>query len=217
MVRKSEKGGLLAFRKAKAKELVDSANVVSDPLANALNLSGAPSTTPSNFTLDLQCSRPQFLPEELLNDLFSILQKNMQLLYEQSSWGWDEDKKRAETFSPKAWLLLCRIGVAQDSPKQMAGFVSFRFERESQYAVLYCYDIQLREEFRGLSIGRYLMDVLSMVARAHRMERLLLTVFKDNKRALKFFHTLGFKTDESDPSQFKDNPPVDYQILSKIL
>ncbi|GAA55050.1 N-alpha-acetyltransferase 40 NatD catalytic subunit [Clonorchis sinensis] len=212
MVRKSEKGGLLAFRKAKAKELVDLANVVSDPLANALNSSDALSTTPSNFTLDLQCSRPQFLPEELLNDLFSILQKNMQ-----SSWGWDEDKKRAETFSPKAWLLLCRIGVAQDSPKQMAGFVSFRFEREGQYAVLYCYDIQLREEFRGLSIGRYLMDVLSMVARTHRMERLLLTVFKANKRALKFFHTLGFKTDESDPSQFKDNPPVDYQILSKIL
>lgn len=80
---------------------------------------------------------------------------------------------------------------------------------------MYCYEIQLRDRYRGRSIGRCLMNLLSLIAKDSKISSVMLTVFKFNERALRFFQNLGFSKDESDPSNFKGNPQVDYLIMSK--
>lgn len=147
---------------------------------------------------------------------FRLFYYHLQDYYERSSWKWDVDKKRKETFSSKSWLLTCRI-QEENSPHLpvIAGFVSFRFEYEGGRPVLYCYEIQLRDRYRGRSIGRCLMNLLSLIAKDSKISSVMLTVFKFNERALRFFQNLGFSKDESDPSNFKGNPQVDYLIMSK--
>ncbi|KAF8568670.1 hypothetical protein P879_07802 [Paragonimus westermani] len=216
---KSERGGLQALRKAKAQELVNAANNSTNPLLCSLSLSNMAPAPPAHVSLELQCLRASLLESSVQEELFSLLKSNMQHFYETSSWKWDEDKKWAEVFSPKAWLILCKCvdKITDCGACESAGFVSFRFEREGSHPVLYCYDIQLQVHFRGLSVGRYLIDVLTCIAAHFKMHRILLTVFKSNTRALNFFRKNGFDTDQTDPSQFEGNPIVDYRILSRKL
>ncbi|CAL8077016.1 unnamed protein product [Calicophoron daubneyi] len=215
---KTAKGAVASYRKFKATELVTAANKIPCPLSVVADSVDMFKPKRANLDVRLECSRPHTLNSEILDDLFFILKHNMEKLYMQSDWGWDEKKKRDEVFSPKSRVLICYVfGLTHDDEEveRIAGFVSFRFEREDEHPVLYCYEIQLREEYRGQSIGRYMMNALSLVASSTRMHRVLLTVFKANTKALHFFKQLGFQTDETDPSNFKDSPKVDYEILSK--
>lgn len=100
---------------------------------------------------------------------------------------------------------------------EVAGFVSFRFERELEHPVLYCYEIQLYHQFCGQSVGSFLMKLLANIATNSGMQRVLLTVFKKNTAAQRFFRKNGFSIDQSDPSKFKNNQVVDYNIFSKIV
>ncbi|CAH8505059.1 unnamed protein product [Schistosoma turkestanicum] len=206
-------GGLIAYKKAKAKELVDSANKISC-LTKELNISlEIPDYLKVNDIITVECIKACQTDVAVIDELMQLLQENMQNLYLSSSWGWDAEAKRAEAFHSKSWLIICRCQMSET--QSIVGFVSFRFEREEEYPVLYCYEIQLYPKFRHLHVGTFLMNILSSIALALNMHRVLLTVFKSNKNAIRFFEKLGFKTDETDPSLFKGVEPVDYRIMSK--
>lgn len=70
---------------------------------------------------------------------------------------------------------------------------------------------------RGMKLGRHLMKVLELCAFQCRMPQVTLTVFKENKDAQKFFRSLNYGTDETDPSFHDVMGTYGYDILSKRL
>merc|ERR1712141_444183 len=116
--------------------------------------------------------------------------------YVKSEWGWNQANKKAELLEEAAWYLLAREA---DTSKPVA-FSHFRFDMDHDDDVLYCYEIQLEESVRRKA------DLL----------KIMLTVFKHNDVASKFFkEVLKYDIDETCPydtvyEQF------DYEILSRF-
>ncbi|KAK2568704.1 N-alpha-acetyltransferase 40 [Acropora cervicornis] len=71
-----------------------------------------------------------------------------------------------------------------------------------------CYEIQLESGARGKGLGKFLM------------KKVMLTVLKQNERAINFFgNIMKFQTDETSPVFWDPLNPEDYcyDILSKSL
>ncbi|KAG0240340.1 hypothetical protein BGW41_007053 [Actinomortierella wolfii] len=87
--------------------------------------------------------------------------------------------------------------------------------------VVYCYEIQVKEEYQGLGIGAYLLGALEHICRETKLEKVMMTVFKANKRAIKFYiDKLGYKYDEISPCVYLTRGRAsrfDYEILSKVV
>ncbi|KOS42212.1 hypothetical protein ACN38_g6889 [Penicillium nordicum] len=101
------------------------------------------------------------------------------------------------------------------------GFLSFMVTYEDGKEVLYCYEIHLSLAARGRGVGRLLMGQMEGIGRAVGLEKTMLTVFKSNEIARRFYDRLGYEVDEYSPrprmlrnGTIKD---VDYFILSKVL
>ncbi|KAF4761639.1 hypothetical protein N7455_000497 [Penicillium solitum] len=101
------------------------------------------------------------------------------------------------------------------------GFLSFMVTYEDGKEVVYCYEIHLSPAARGRGVGRLLMGQMEGIGRAVGLEKSMLTVFKSNEIARRFYERLGYEVDEYSPrprmlrnGTIKD---VDYLILSKVL
>ncbi|KAF6765987.1 acyl-CoA N-acyltransferase [Ephemerocybe angulata] len=138
----------------------------------------------------------------------------MRVLCAASSLGWDAKKKHAEMFHRFSRFILVFQGP-EPLAENLVAFSMFRFENEEEYCVLYCYELQVKEEMRGMGIGRCLMNVLECIGSEWRMQKLMLTVLKANKNAVKFYATVGFQIDASSPTNF--GYKEDYEILSRVL
>ncbi|KAE8607497.1 hypothetical protein XENTR_v10011201 [Xenopus tropicalis] len=108
---------------------VQAANQLGDPLSafpvfkkfdrNGLNLS-------------IECCKVSDLDQKTIDWAFELTKTNMQLLYEQSEWGWKEREKREELTDERAWYL-----IARDELAAPVAFVHFRFDVECGDEVLY--------------------------------------------------------------------------------
>ena len=82
--------------------------------------------------------------------------------------------------------------------------------------VFYCYEIQLEESVRRKGLGKFMMKVLELMMMKADLLKIMLTVFKHNDVASKFFkEVLKYDIDETCPydtvyEQF------DYEILSRF-
>ena len=101
------------------------------------------------------------------------------------------------------------------------GFMSFMLTYEDGIEVVYCYEIHLGEECRGMGLGKCLIGCLEEVGRKAGVEKVMLTVFKVNEIAKTFYGRLGYEEDEYSPRPKKLRGGVikeaDYMILSKPL
>ncbi|KAJ7786396.1 hypothetical protein B0H16DRAFT_1490291 [Mycena metata] len=61
-------------------------------------------------------------------------------------------------------------------------------------------------------LGRTLMNHLAKIGKDFKLDKIMLTVFKANTQALRFYKNFGFKPDETSP---EDADEEDYKILSK--
>lgn len=157
---------------------VEAANKLQDPLEafpvfkkydrNGLNVS-------------IECRRVSGLEPSTLDWAFELTKANMQTLYEQSEWGWKEREKRAELRDERAWYLLAL------EPAGPVAFSHFRFDVECGDEVLYCYEVQLESRVRRRGLGKFLLQILQLVANSTQMKKVMLTVFKHNHGALQFF------------------------------
>ena len=147
---------------------------------------------------------------------FALLEANMRAHYEASDWGWDAKEKRGDLAAADA-----RVLVAEDASGAVAGFVHFRFEPddddEPRRAALYVREIQVAAARRGNGLGRRLMSLLHVVASTLDLDAVMLTVFKANAAAQRFYvEKLKYAVDGDDPA----NHGVDdacYVILSRPL
>ncbi|CDO76639.1 hypothetical protein BN946_scf184868.g53 [Trametes cinnabarina] len=158
----------------------------------------------------------------------------MRAMTEPSSFGWDPKKKKKELFHRNARFILlyaCESDPQNgEAPTPIAAFSTFRFERDQGEDVLYCYELQVAENFRGSGLGRFLIDSLTAIGQHYHMEKIMLTVLKCNEAARLFYARTGFTMDPSSPdyrSTSQDDglrgvekhieESCDYEILAKAL
>ncbi|XP_072023902.1 N-alpha-acetyltransferase 40-like [Amphiura filiformis] len=207
MKRKEEKAKILA-----AMKVVEAADKLEDPMATLLPFK---KFNRNGLTLSIECSRVTDMDKDSIDWAFNLTKANMQTLYEQSNWGWTEREKREEMEHDKAWYL-----VAKDQDGCHQGFAQFRFDMDFDDEVLYCYEIQILNEVRRKGLGKFLMQILELIAHKTQMKKVMCTVFQNNKTATAFFtKNLKYVIDETSPSEYDPMNPedYDYEILSKPI
>ncbi|KAK0516464.1 hypothetical protein JMJ35_001067 [Cladonia borealis] len=144
--------------------------------------------------------------------------------YEGSSLGWSAAKKWKEMRLPDLRYIVLKQekdDKGRDGISEVEGFLSFMLTYEDGYEVIYCYEIHLSPQLQGTGLGKMLMAMMKEVGKKARVEKAMLTVFKANKAAMRFYERLGYEEDEYSPRPRKLRGGVvkepDYMILSKPL
>lgn len=115
-----------------------------------------------------------------------------------------------------------RYILVKDSAGEVCGYTSLMPTLEEGEAVVYCYEIHLNSDLRGTGLSGLLMGFLDTVARnIEVMEKVMLTVFTCNTRAVEFYRRCGFEVDDFSPRPRKLRNGVvkepDYAIMSKRI
>lgn len=172
------------------------------------------------YTIDVHC--PATISQEDFEACFALIEETSAADYRSSSIGWSPRKKKEEMRLPPMWYLLLRP-PRQDNKETksgaIAGFLSFMVTYEDNRQVLYCYEIHLLPALQGRGLGRKLMAIFEEIGRRIGLEKGMLTVFRSNQSAIRFYTRLGFGVDEYSPEpKVMRNGKVkepDYLILSK--
>ncbi|XP_071962964.1 N-alpha-acetyltransferase 40-like [Antedon mediterranea] len=197
-------------RYASSMLVVEAANALEDPMAE---LKAFKNYERNGLSLVLEVQKVSNLDKNTVDWAFSVLKANMEALYEKSQGGWRERDKREEITHEKSWFLL-----AKNLDGDYVGFSHFRFDMDFDEEVLYCYEIQLERKVQRKGLGKFMMQILELMANKTKMSKVVLTVFKENRVANKFYlETLKYAVDETSPSVFDPMSPdlYDYEILSK--
>lgn len=189
----------------------------------------APSTsTSSRNTFQVSyCATSALTPKQTLK-LFEIFESNMKVHYEET-WGWNKNERFKEIFDPASRFIIVSSSATMDGendappsvkdvdPATIAGYCTYRFcwddDDEPEHPVMYVYELQVHSAHRGLGIGRRLTETTVQIGQALRMWKVMLTCFKRNEQALRFYLQSGFSIDANSPSAFGNNDE-DYEILS---
>ncbi|XP_033735228.1 N-alpha-acetyltransferase 40-like [Pecten maximus] len=218
MGRKSAKG---KAKKQKRKEesakyavsfaKVEAANKIKDPLDLVAPFR---KYDRNGISLTIEFFRAEDLSQELTDWVFNLTKKNMQKLYEESDWGWKDKEKLEEMTEEKALYL-----IATDKDSKPVAFTHFRFDMEWDEELVYCYELQIIEEYRRKGIGKFLMQILELLAYKTEMIKVMLTTFKSNKMAESFFmKAMKYTMDETSPEDpVWEEREYKYQILSKEI
>lgn len=189
---------------------VDAANKIEDPMDLLLPFK---KFDRNGVCLTIQHHKAENMDKDLKDFVFHLCKENMQSLYEASNWGWKDRDKREELFEDKARFLIVR-----NEENLPVAFVHFRFDIEIDEEVLYCYEIQLSESVRRKGLGKFLMQILELMAYKTEMVKVMLTTFKQNDAGSKFFkEALKYEVDESSPGEFVYEEECHYMILSKAI
>nr|CAD7586195.1 unnamed protein product [Timema genevievae] len=197
-----------AARIAVSQDIVNKANNQEDPL---LAFPVFRKFDKNDLTVTLECKRSQNVDPAILDWAFQLLKENMQAYYEDCEWGWSDKEKREEMVDDMAWLLVAQ----RTSDDQPVAFSLFRFDLDYGDEVLYCYELQLCQDVRRKGLGKFMLQLLELLAFSVHMKKVILTVLKHNPEAVAFFTALNYKVDETSP---EDNivEQYHYQILSKM-
>ncbi|KAG9327593.1 hypothetical protein KVV02_003838 [Mortierella alpina] len=149
-----------------------------------------------------------------------LVESNMKALYMSSKDGWCREDKEDEMQDITSRYLVTFHG------EKPVGMVHFQFVEEETMTdrdaeVAYCFEIQVVPEYQRRGIGAHLISLLEAIGRATQMEKVMLTVFKANKNAIKFYtDQLHYAYDEISPCVCLTRGRAsrfDYEILSKTL
>ncbi|XP_011718864.1 N-alpha-acetyltransferase 40 isoform X2 [Macaca nemestrina] len=92
-----------------------------------------------------------------------------------------------------------------------------REKREEMTDDRACYEVQLESKVRRKGLGKFLIQILQLMANSTQMKKVMLTVFKHNHGAYQFFReALQFEIDDSSPSMSGCcGEDCSYEILSR--
>ncbi|KAJ5812077.1 hypothetical protein N7474_008378 [Penicillium riverlandense] len=175
-----------------------------------------------------------------LEACLDLVEQTSAAAYAASSMGWSRSKKRQEMLLPDMKFMIMRgdgadttispnnNGNNDDNDQSSAsakegpvlGFLSFMVTYEDGKEVIYCYEIHLSPAARGRGLGKELMERMERIGRAVGVEKAMLTVFKSNETACRFYDRLGYEVDEYSPQPRRlrnGTIKADYLILSKRL
>ncbi|KAG6676046.1 hypothetical protein I3843_15G128300 [Carya illinoinensis] len=179
-------------------ECIKSASADKDPLASfppfrSYNRNGL------SVHLKAQCGDKLSLP--IKQYIMSLLKDNMEEPYG-SDWPTEEKVKRREMVIPEARYIFVhetpnecsyRTGREQtytnciEDKGHIVGFVHYRFTLEEEIPVLYVYELQLEPRVQAKGLGKFLMQLIELVAHKNHMGAVMLTVQKANSLAMNFY------------------------------
>ncbi|CAO3641936.1 unnamed protein product [Cunninghamella blakesleeana] len=168
------------------------------------------------------------LPIHLQTWVFDVVKNNLYDLYVKSNDGWNETEKKKELLAPEARYLIVKSKAKEEGEEDYLGYLMFQMVQEETMDeddrmanVAYCYELQLIEKARNQGLGEYLMKLLMDIGSYWKLEKAMLTVFKSNKGAFRFYtKKMGFELDEISPGaclSARKAKQFDYEILSKPL
>jgi len=203
------KAQLAQISAAQAK--VNAANALDDPLSP---FTAFQRYYRNGLEIDVTCCKVTSVNEETMDWVFNLTKRNMETLYESSEWGWRDKDKKEELNEEAAWYLMCKDKDGKD-----CAFVHFRFDLEEECEVLYLYEVQMEKEVRRKGLGRFLVTVMSLMAKKYELQKVVCTVFQHNHDSMAFFkEKCRFEVDETSPDAMVDlDEPICYQILSKRI
>nr|CAH0103578.1 unnamed protein product [Daphnia galeata] len=186
--------------------IVKKANSQENPLGHLIAFQ---SFSRNGLDVKFKCCKVSQLDKATIDWSFDLLKRNMKQLYEDSAWGWNEKEKLLEMTEDSAWYLV--VFTKDENP---IAFSHFRFDMDYGFPVLYCYELQLEVECRKKGLGRFMLQILELMAFTANLKKVVLTVFVHNLNAIGFFKSLGYSVDETSPESTLEEQ-FDYEILSK--
>ncbi|KAH9903760.1 acyl-CoA N-acyltransferase [Xylariomycetidae sp. FL2044] len=173
------------------------------------------SKTQERYSLGL--TRAGDLSPADLKACFDLVEETSRADYEPSSIGWKPGKKITEMKSSELRYILVR-----NAEGSVRGFTSLMPTYEEGEPVVYCYEIHLKPDLQGTGLGKLLMGFLeSVAANTPPIEKIMLTCFLSNERALGFYTRFGFEKDALSPEprslRFGKVFVPDYVIMSKAV
>lgn len=170
----------------------------------------------------------------------NLLKANMEAPYG-SEWPLEEKVKRREMVASEARYIFLRVSpksAHNESPRKangdnnncthwtgddgdrVVGFVHYRFIVEEDVPVIYVYELQLESCVQGKGLGKFLMQLIELIARKNRMGAVMLTVQKANVSAMNFYTSkLRYAVSTISPSRVDplSGAEKSYEILCKTF
>ncbi|OAX84176.1 hypothetical protein ACJ72_01451 [Emergomyces africanus] len=194
-----------------------------------------------NYSIEIHSSSS--IPKKDLESCFLLVKLTSSEMYKHSTTGWSPVKKKNEMkLLDMRYMLLVRstshttAGTTELEPqkspdkenlnpetgeRELGGFLSFMVTYEDEIEVLYCYEIHLATELQHRGLGKILLGYFEEIGRNIGLRKAMLTVFKANGLAIRFYERLGYEEDEFSPKPMKlrngNIREYDYMILSKNL
>eukprot|EP01128_Nolandella_sp_AFSM9_P012319 TRINITY_DN9159_c0_g1_i1.p1 TRINITY_DN9159_c0_g1~~TRINITY_DN9159_c0_g1_i1.p1 ORF type:complete len:224 (-),score=60.10 TRINITY_DN9159_c0_g1_i1:141-812(-) len=198
------------------KKLIDDAYLVENhldfvPLFTTYKKNGL------DLTLKYFTAKDLYANDELFEWAFRLTKVNMEDLYN-NAWGWNDKHKVDEMKEDQALYII----AFDNSTTKPVGFFHFRFQQddEKDTEICYLYEIQVEAELQGKGLGAFFMVILQIIAKKNAMKFVLLTVFKGNTGAMKFYRNkMNYSVDETSPSMSTVDitDPASHEVLSKKL
>ena len=179
--------------------------------------------------LDYMRSLPS---KDLLSWALNLTKANVSQFYDSCpGWSWSDRTKRAELKDAKAHFLVATVatvvpggaqsnnGPEQKNSRHPIGFIHLRYEVERDEPVVYIYEFQIEPEYQGFGVGQFMMNWVETLAKYLKFTSIMLTVFKENIAAFKFYKKAGFNLDQDSPGScdLDGTSAHGYEILRKGL
>lgn len=167
----------------------------------------------------------------------NLLKANMEGPYG-SEWPTEEKVKRREMVAPEARYIFVReepnangnqaISVETERASTdvihgrgpIVGFVHYRFTVEEEIPVLYVYELQLEPHVQRKGLGKFIMQLIELIAHKNQMGAVVLTVQKENFFAMNFYMSkLRYMVSAISPSRVDPLMGLEksYEILCKAF
>lgn len=189
-------------------------------------------STSSDISRQVNAEATESMPR-VLRTLFELIKHTSYKDYRASSQGWDGENKLVEMEDDDMRYLIVRLKDGQlpglekrwskdsDLDQSIIGFLSFMITQEEEENVVYIYEVHISEHFRDCGLGRHLFSVVEFIGGATGMDKAMLTVFKRNVSARRWYNSRGYEVDAISPRPRKlrggRSIEPDYEILSKRL
>ncbi|EHY52246.1 N alpha-acetyl-transferase [Exophiala dermatitidis] len=171
----------------------------------------------TNAELQICKGDASHIPAPLFEQCLKLIELTSAQDYRNSEMKWSVSSKRKEMKLPDMRYII----LVEKTTSQLAGFISFMITYEDGYEVVYIYEIHFTPEWQGRGLGRELMKTVEDIGQRVGVSKAMLTVFKANSRAVRWYHDLGYREDDFSPGpRVLRNGTVkepSYIILSKQL
>lgn len=161
------------------------------------------------------------IDEDDFERCFRLVERTSSAAYRASSGGWSAVKKRKEMELLDIRFLLLKSVERNCRTGSVKGFLSFMITIEDEHEVVYVYELHLRKEMQGRGVGKWMMRQVEKIGRRAGVEKTMLSVFRSNEGARRFYEGLGYGVDEFSPGPRRLRGgrvmEPEYFILSKGL
>jgi len=176
--------------------------------------------TSQPYTLSVHT--PSTLSSRDFNACFSLIELTSGDDYRASKDGWKPKAKKKEMKLLDLRYLTIKTPAAEGEEEgEVKGFVSIMPTHEDDYETLYIYEIHLHPDLQGAGLGASIMGLVQGMAEKIEVEKIMLSVWTRNEKAVAFYRRMGFDKDEFSPEpRVLRNGSVkecEYLIMSKAV